>query len=149
MIPDAGLTADILVGYPSERERDFKATCRALKELEFNSTFVFKYSPRPPALSSYLVDDVPEETKKKRNTDLLALQKKISHQINKRMISTEQEILVEGKSRMSDKDLMGRTRNNTPCVFRGSEDLVGQLVRVQVKGASPFTLKAELIKEEQ
>ena len=103
------------------------------------------YSPRPPAVSSCLVDDVPEAVKKERNNDLLAIQKKISHEKNKAMVGSQQEILVEGKSRMSDKQLVGRTRDNTPCVFDGTEELVGQLVRVEVKGASSFTLKGELI----
>ena len=145
MIPDAGISADIVVGFPSEKEKDFEATQRAMAETEYNSAFIFKYSPRPPALSSCLVDDVSEKAKKERNQDLLSLQKKISHRKNKTMIDTEQEILVEGKSRMSDKELIGRTRNNTPCVFPGDADLIGQLVRVRVKGTSPNTLKGELL----
>ena len=144
MVPDAGISTDIIVGFPSEKERDFKATRSAMEEIGYNSAFVFKYSPRPPALSSCLVDDVTEETKKQRNSGLLAVQKKISHAKNKAMTGGKQEVLVEGRSRMSDKEMMGRTRNNTPCVFPGDESLTGQLVRVRIKGASPFTLKGEI-----
>ena len=147
MVPDAGLTTDVLVGFPSEKEPDFKATKKAMEEIGYNAAFIFKYSPRPPAISSCLVDDIPEEVKKQRNTELLALQKKISHEKNRAMIESFQEVLVEGKSRMSEKELMGRTRNNTPCVFPGDESLAGQLVRVYIKGASPFTLKGEIVNE--
>ena len=145
MIPDAGLSADILVGFPSEKESDHKATMKAMEEIGFNSAFIFKYSPRPPALSSYLIDDVDEDTKKKRNNELLEIQKKISHDKNKAMTGSVQEVLVEGPSRMSEKEFMGRTRNNTPCVFPGDENSVGKLVRVEIKGASPYTLKGEVV----
>jgi len=145
MVPGVGISTDLIVGFPSAKESDFKATYKAMKEVEFNSAFIFKYSPRPPAESSCLVDDVKEAVKKKRNNDLLSLQKKISHQKNRSMIGTEQEVLAEGKSRMSDKELIGRTRNNTPCVFKAGEDLIGKLVKVKIKGTSPTTLKGEIV----
>ncbi len=144
LIPDVGLSTDIIVGFPSEKENDFDATKRAMQEIQYNSAFVFKYSPRPPALSSSLVDDVPEEIKKNRNTELLELQKTISLEKNKGMIGSVQEILVEGVSRMNDKELIGRTRNNTPCVFPGVGESIGKLVSVNIKDTSPFTLKGEV-----
>ncbi len=144
MIPGAGITTDIIVGFPSEKERDYKATYKAMEEIAYNSAFIFKYSPRPPASSSYLVDDVPEDVKKNRNNALLGLQKEISTRKNKGFIGTKQEVLVEGKSRMSDKELIGRTRDNTPCVFAGGIELVGKLVRVKIKGSSVTTLKGEI-----
>ncbi|MBU1084478.1 MAG: TRAM domain-containing protein, partial [Candidatus Omnitrophica bacterium] len=104
-----------------------------------------KYSPRPPAVSSDLVDDVPDEVKRKRNQVLLSVQKTISMRKNKDMIGKPQEVLVEGKSRMSDKELMGRTRNNTPCVFPGEETLIGRLVNVNILDVSPTTLKGEIV----
>jgi tRNA-2-methylthio-N6-dimethylallyladenosine synthase len=149
MIPGAGLSSDIIVGFPSEKETDYKATYKAMEEIGYNSAFIFKYSPRPPALSSCLVDDVPAEIKKQRNNELLTLQKRISSEKNKEMVGTEQEILAEGKSRMSDKELIGRTRNNTPCVFPESSDFVGKLVKVRIKGTSPTTLKGELVSKEK
>jgi len=145
IVPDAGLSTDIIVGFPSEKERDFRATRKAMEEIGFNSAFIFKYSPRPPAQSSCLKDDVLEEEKKRRNSELLALQKKISLEKNKALIGTVQEVLVEGKSRMSDEELMGRARNNAPCVFAGGEELIGAIVRVDIKGTSPTTLKGEIV----
>ena len=144
MVFGIAITTDIIVGFPSEKKSDFEATFRAMEEIEYNSAFIFKYSPRTPALSATFVDDVSEEEKKSRNSVLLELQKKISHKMNKMMIGTVQEVLVEGKSRMSDKELIGRTRNNTPCVFPAEEDLVGKLVQVEIKDSSPNTLKGEI-----
>ena len=149
IIPDVGISTDIIVGFPSEKEKDYNATKKALEEIKFNSSFIFKYSPRPPALSSCLVDDVLEEVKRKRNNDLLALQKKISHEKNKSFIGSEQEVLVEGESRLSKKEVIGRTRDNTSCVFKGDKDLIGRLVKVRIKGTTPNTLKGELITDEE
>jgi tRNA-2-methylthio-N6-dimethylallyladenosine synthase len=145
MIPGAGITSDFIVGFPSEKEKDCNLTGKAIKEIGFNSSFIFKYSPRPPALSSYLIDDVSDEEKKKRNAVLLEIQKKVSKARNTEMINTVQEILVERKSRMSASEMVGRTRNNTPCVFLGDDSLTGQLVKVKVTGTSVTTLKGEMI----
>ena len=90
------------------------------------------------------MDDVDEETKKKRYYDLLAVQKGISLAKNREITGTEQEVLVEGTSRMSDKELVGRARNNTSCVFPGDKSLIGQIVRMRIKDASPYTLKGEI-----
>jgi len=144
IIPDVGISTDIIVGFPSEKESDYLKTRGVVEDVGYNSAFIFKYSPRPPALSACLVDDVPDEIKKERNNELLKLQKKISHEKNKAMIGREKEILVEGTSRMSGEDLVGRARDNTPCVFPGKTDLIGTLVRVRITGASPFTLKGSI-----
>jgi len=148
MVPGAGVTTDVIVGFPSEGEKDYNDTRKVMEEIGYNSAFIFKYSPRPPAISSCLVDNIPEEVKKKRNKELLDIQRKISHAKNKEMIGSVQEVLVEGKSRMSDKELVGKTRNNISCVFPGNSDLVGQLVSVRVKSASPHTLKGELVEKD-
>jgi len=141
IIPEVGLSSDIIVGFPSEKEKDFAYTVKAFEEIEYNSAFVFKYSPRPPAMASCLKDDVPEEIKKERNHFLLELQKKIAHKKNKSMIGTHQEVLVEGISRMNNKEVIGRIRNNTSCVFPGDDSLIGKFVNVEIKGTSPYTLK--------
>ncbi|MBU0682807.1 MAG: tRNA (N6-isopentenyl adenosine(37)-C2)-methylthiotransferase MiaB [Candidatus Omnitrophica bacterium] len=145
MVPDVGLSTDIVVGFPSEKEKDYKATYKALEEIEYNSAFVFKYSPRPPALSSCLVDDVAEEAKRERNNELLALQKKIAYKKNKNLIGTRQEVLIEKVSRMSDNEMVGRTRGNIACVVRGGENLIGQLVQVEITGNSAYTLKSACV----
>ena len=145
LVPGVGITTDIIVGFPSEREADYRATRKALEEVGFNAAFIFKYSPRSPALSSCLVDDVPGEVKKERNNELLDLQKRISSDRNREYKDSIQEVLVEGKSRMSDKDLIGRTRSNVSCVFPGDAGLIGTMVKVRVDSTSPFTLKGERV----
>ncbi|MFH1395174.1 MAG: tRNA (N6-isopentenyl adenosine(37)-C2)-methylthiotransferase MiaB [Candidatus Omnitrophota bacterium] len=145
MVPDVGLSTDIVVGFPSEKESDYKDTYKALEEIEYNSAFIFKYSPRPPALSSCLVDDVPEEVKKERNNELLALQKRIAYKKNKSLMGTRQEVLIEKVSRMSDKEMAGRTRGNIACVVQGDENLIGQLVQVEITGNSAYTLKGNIV----
>lgn len=144
-VPEGGLSTDIIVGFPSEKERDYEATRKAVEEIGYNAAFIFKYSPRPPAMSACLADDVPEEEKKRRNTELLALQRSISLKKNKEFIGRTVEVLVEGKSRMSGEEMMGRTRSNVTCVFPGGEDLIGKIVNVQVTGASPNTFKGEVV----
>jgi tRNA-2-methylthio-N6-dimethylallyladenosine synthase len=144
LVPRVSVSTDIIVGFPSEKERDFNRTVKAMEKIRFNSAFIFKYSPRPPALSSDLVDDVPDKIKKERNNALIDLQKGISAQINSSMEGEEKDVLVEGTSRMREDQLMGRARDNTPCVFTCDEDLTGRIVKVRVTGASVTTLKAEL-----
>ena len=148
MIPGAGISSDFIVGFPSEKERDYEETYKAIEEIGFNYSFIFKYSTRPPALSSCLIDDVTEEEKKYRNAGLLEIQKKVSKYRNKEMVDTIQEVLVESKSRLSDSEMIGRTRNNTPCVFPGNDDLKGKLVKVKVTGTSITTLKGEMLSDE-
>ncbi|KJJ83312.1 tRNA-i(6)A37 thiotransferase enzyme MiaB [Candidatus Omnitrophus magneticus] len=143
-LPDAGVSTDIIVGFPSEREEDFLATREAMKVIKFNSAFIFKYSPRPPASSSVLKDDVPSKIKEARNNELLDLQKKLAYDKNKMFIGSVREVLVEGKSKMNKKELTGRTLENVSCVFPCEENIVGKIVSVKIRDASPFTLKGEI-----
>ncbi|MBU1656908.1 MAG: TRAM domain-containing protein, partial [Candidatus Omnitrophica bacterium] len=145
MIPDVGISTDIIVGFPSEKGSDYAKTRKIMEEIRYDSAFIFKYSPRSPALSACLMDDVPDETRKERNNELLKIQKSISRAKNKEIIGSDREILIDGVSRMSNGELVGRTRNNTPCVFPGHTNLIGSFVRVKVTGSSPFTLKGEII----
>jgi len=84
IVPDHMLTTDVIVGFPGETEKDFEATKSLLKQVRFNAAYIFKYSPRPPAPSSKMEDDVPREVKEKRHRELLVLQKSISK--NKRIL---------------------------------------------------------------
>jgi len=149
LVPGVAISTDIIVGFPSERQPDYEETYKVMEDIKYNSAFVFKYSPRPPAVSSFLVDDVSEDEKKKRNNELLELQKEISLSINKSMVGSIREVLVEGPSRMSDKELVGRTRNNTSCVFPGGDGLAGKIVNVRIKDSSPYTLKGEIVVDDE
>lgn len=145
MVPDLAITTDLIVGFPSEKKKDFLSTREAMEKIKFNSSFIFKYSPRTPAASSKLKDDVPESEKKRRNTELLEVQKRISRAKNTEMIGTVQRILPESKSRLSEKELIGRTHNNTPCVFPGEEKLIGEMVEVRITDTTDHTLRGERV----
>lgn len=159
-VGDAGLTTDIIVGFPGETEEDFKATVSAMERIAYDGAFIFKYSPRPPAPSSMLPDDVPQEVKKERNQILLDLQRKISLNINKFYIGREVEVLVEGYDK-AKKNLTGRTPSNKMVVFPsrnaagentgkpsatesyGAESVeLGKVFKVKIKEAKENTLIA-------
>lgn len=144
MIPGLALSTDIIVGFPSEKRKDLDLTKRAMEKVGFDSAFIFKYSPRPPALSANLKEDVSEREKKRRNTELLELQRRISRKKNLEMVGTEQQVLVESVSRLSDKELTGRTRNNTPCVFPAPPEFLGKIVSVRIKDTTDNTLRGEI-----
>jgi tRNA-2-methylthio-N6-dimethylallyladenosine synthase len=92
-IPDCNITTDIIVGFPGESDKDFRDTFNIMKRIRFGSAYIFKYSPRPPAESSRLCDDVPLEVKKKRHSELLELQKDISKDISRSKTLDKIEVL--------------------------------------------------------
>ncbi len=128
-----------------------------MREAGFKNSFIFKYSPRPGTKGHELyADDVPEETKKRRNNDLLAVQTKVSLADHQRLIGQRVEVLVEGPSKSALKhatagpmQLTGRTRTDHIVVFDGNERLAGQTIQVDVHEASPFTLYGEVVTGEQ
>lgn len=138
-------STDIIVGFPEETEKDFENTYNLMKEIEFDSAFIFKYSPRKDTSAARLKDNVPIKTKKERNNILLKLQDEISLKKNKELISSIVEILVEGVSKNNKDRLMGRTRNNKIVVFTGSEDLIGSLVNIRITDSTPHTLYGEKV----
>src|SRR3989338_4890792 len=109
-VPEASITTDIMVGFPSETEKDFEKTVKIVKDARFDSAFLFNYSPRPPAKSSRLKDDVPKETKASRFDALLKLQCDISLSNNAPMIGKAVEVLVDGHNRKISSLVSGRTR---------------------------------------
>ena len=145
ILPSAGLTTDIIVGFPGEKETDFKDTCKIMKEIKFDGAFIFKYSPRPPAKAAEFKDDVPKEKKEERNQALLRLQEEISRKINEGLAGTDVEVFVESENKKDkEKSLSGRTRTNKVAVFGGDASLVKKIVNLRVKRATPHTLIGDL-----
>jgi tRNA-2-methylthio-N6-dimethylallyladenosine synthase len=142
-VREGSLTTDIIVGFPGEKDEDFKATFDLMKKIAFDSAFIFKYSPRPPATSSRSIDEVPTEIKKERNQLLIDLQKKISLNKNRLYLNRKVEILVEGYDK-SKKKLIGRTPSNKITVFNGEDKLIGETVEVEIKDVTENTLIASL-----
>lgn len=133
-VPDITLTSDIIVGFPGESEQDFEMTMKLLEEVRFDSIFSFKYSKRPGTAALKLSLQVPEQIKEKRLAEVLALQKSISLEKNKKQVGTVAEILVDSISKKGGK-LSGRTRGNKVVNVEAPAHLIGSLVRVKITSA--------------
>ncbi|HZV00845.1 MAG TPA: tRNA (N6-isopentenyl adenosine(37)-C2)-methylthiotransferase MiaB [Planctomycetota bacterium] len=143
-IPGIALASDWIVGFPGETEAEHEESLALLERVRFATSYVFKYSPRPGTPATRLEDDVPEAEKDRRCTRLVRAQEKISLELNKAAIGEELEVLVEGVSKKNETKLAGRSKDNRICVFTGSPELEGRLVRVKVRDATAHTLYCEL-----
>ena len=146
ILPDCGLTTDIFVGYHSETEEDHQMSLSLMRECGYDSAFMFKYSERPGTYASkHLPDDVPEETKLRRLSEMINLQNELSAESYKKDIGKEYEVLVEGFSKRSREQLFGRTQQNKVVVFDKGNHHIGEFVRVRITDSSSATLKGELV----
>ena len=144
IIPDCGLSTDIFVGYHSETEEDHQLSLDLMREVGYDSAFMFKYSERPGTYASkHLPDDVPEEEKIRRLNELISLQTEISAQQNKKDEGKEFEVLVEGFSKRSRSQLCGRTEQNKMVVFDKGNHHIGETVRVKITNSTSATLFGE------
>ena len=146
IIPDCGLSTDIFVGYHSETEEDHQLSLDLMREVGYDSAFMFKYSERPGTYASkHLPDDVPEEEKIRRLNELIALQTEMSAIQNKKDEGKEFDVLVEGFSKRSREQLCGRTEQNKMVVFDKGSHHIGETVRVRITGSTSATLFGEAI----
>ena len=147
IIPDCGLSTDIFVGYHSETEEDHQLSLSLMREVGYDSAFMFKYSERPGTYASkHLPDDVPEDVKIRRLNELIHLQTEMSAVANKRDEGKEFDVLVEGFSKRSREQLCGRTEQNKMVVFDKGNHHIGETVRVRITGSSSATLLGESLK---
>jgi tRNA-2-methylthio-N6-dimethylallyladenosine synthase len=142
LIPEVALSTDVIVGFPGETEDDFAATRALIAEIEFDSAFVFKYSPRPGTEAAGRPDDVPRAVKEARNQELLALQADVSRRRLERWIGRDVEVLIESRNRRGQ--LAGRARTNTSVVCDGPDGLIGEVASVRVRRVTATTLVGEL-----
>ena len=146
IVPDCGLSTDIFVGYCSETEEDHELSLSLMREVCYDSAFMFKYSERPGTYASkHLPDDVPEEVKVRRLNELIQLQTEISAQQNALDVGKEFDVLVEGFSKRSREQLCGRTEQNKMVVFDKGSHHIGETVRVKITGSTSATLLGVLI----
>ena len=146
IIPGCGITTDVFVGYHDETEEDFQQTLSLVREVGFDSAFMFKYSERPGTFAArHLPDNVPEEEKIRRLNELIALQTEISAQRNKEDEGREFEVLVEGFSKRSREQLCGRTEQNKMVVFDKAGHHIGERVLVRITGSTSATLFGEAL----
>ena len=141
IIPDCGLSTDIFVGYHSETEEDHQLSLSLMREVGYDSAFMFKYSERPGTYASkHLPDDVPEDVKIRRLNELIHLQTEMSAIANKKDEGKEFDVLVEGFSKRSREQLCGRTEQNKMVVFDKGNHHIGETVRVRITGSTSATL---------
>ncbi|MBO5989853.1 MAG: tRNA (N6-isopentenyl adenosine(37)-C2)-methylthiotransferase MiaB [Paludibacteraceae bacterium] len=147
IIPDCGISTDMFCGFHSETEEDHKETLSLMREVVFDSAFMFKYSERPGTFASKnLPDDISEEVKIERLNEIIALQTELSAESNRKDIGKTFEVLVEGFSKRSKEQLFGRTQQNKVVVFDRGECKIGDLVNVKVTSVTAATLLGELVK---
>ena len=148
-IPEAAVTSDFIVGFPGETDEDYRQTVDLLREGRFKNSFIFKYSPRPDTKAAELYeDDVPDEVKRQRNNELLAIQNQISLEDNQQFVGRRLEILVEGPSKVGRKQspngevvqLVGRTQCDRIVVFDGPKPLAGSIMPIEIEKVDGLTL---------
>ena len=145
IIPDCGLSTDIFVGYHDETEEDHQLSLSLMREVGYDSAFMFKYSERPGTYASkHLPDNVPEETKIRRLNELIQLQTEMSAIANKRDEGKEFDVLVEGFSKRSREQLCGRTEQGKMVVFDKGNHHISETVRVKITGSTSATLFGSL-----
>ena len=145
IIPDCGLSTDIMCGFHSETEKEHRETLSLMREVGFDSAFMFKYSERPGTYAAKkLKDDVPEETKVRRLQEIIDLQLELSRQSNEKEVGKTVEVLVEGFSKRSDEQFFGRSDQNKVVVFDKKQHQIGDFVHVRITGATVATLLGEV-----
>jgi len=147
--PNVALSTDIIVGFPEETDDEFADTLEMLKQVEYDEIFSFVYSPRPQTVSAKIYDDnVNGEIKKARLKEVQNLQREISLRKNRERIGNVEEILVDGKSRLKNGQIMGRTRSNRIVNLTGEETLIGCLLPARIVGATANSLLGEIVTAE-
>jgi tRNA-2-methylthio-N6-dimethylallyladenosine synthase len=156
-VPGASVSSDFIVGFCGETEESFERSVRLVERARFKNSFIFKYSPRTGTKADTLFnDDVPDDVKKRRNNDLLAVQTAISREDNRRLIGDTVPVLVEGPSKSAAPpiaaggitQLSGRTDCDRIVVFQGHERLIGQVIAVSIDDASAVTLFGRVVTTE-
>ncbi len=139
-VPGIAITTDIIAGFPGEDDDDYQCTVKALEEIEFDGIYAFKYSPRKGTKAYEMENNVPEEIKTERLSNILRIQEEITCKKNKKLEGTVQEILVEGLS-VTDKNMLtGRTRTNKIVTIINSHEKEGSLINVKINKARQHSL---------
>ena len=145
VIPDCGITTDVIAGFCGETEEDHRDTLSLMEKVGFDSAFMFQYSERPGTLAARKYkDNVPEEVKTRRLNEIIALQNRLSLQSNEREIGRTHRVLIEGVSKKNADELFGRASNNKVCVFPAGGHHIGEYVDVEVVSCTSATLLSRL-----
>jgi len=169
LMPDISIASDFIVGFPTETEDDHQSTLDLIRYCGFKNSFIFKYSPRPGTVAiDRFEDDVDEETKRRRNNEMLAVQQQVSTEHNSRLVGQTVEVMAEGESKLISRQkraasnvqlgwdrstavaeitttqLVGRTRGDQVVCFDGEASLKGQILKVKITRAQNLTLFGQL-----
>lgn len=141
ILPDCAISTDLFSGFHSETQEEYEETLSLMREVGYDSAFMFKYSERPGTFAAKnLEDNIPEDEKIRRLQGMIDLQNKLSEESNLRDVGKVFEVLVEGFSKRSREQLFGRTGQNKVVIFDKQNFKVGQFVSVRVTGATSATL---------
>jgi tRNA-2-methylthio-N6-dimethylallyladenosine synthase len=142
LVPGGAITTDMIVGFPSETDEEFKDTLLLTEKVRYDQQFMFMYSPRKGTVAADTMrNDVPMEVKKNRLQQLIDMQEAISLELNQAEVGRVHEVLAENFARRGEGELYGRTRTDKPIVFPGTDEMVGKIVAVRVEAAWKNTLK--------
>ena len=147
ILPDVGISTDIIVGFPGETDEDFRQTIDVMNRVKFDSAFNFKYSPRRGTKASEYDDQILEQTKQERLQEVIALQKRHTLERNIKLVGTTQTVLVEKESKMSSNHWAGRTDSNKWVIFSKGNVQIKEMTSVYIKEAKGITLHGELIQD--
>lgn len=139
-MPGVSLTTDIISGFPTETEEDHRMTVELMRQVRYDGAFTFKYSPRENTKAWEMTDDVPEDVKGERVFEISELQRRITLELNRNLIGTVERILVEGRSKKSDEEWMGRTDTNKTVVFPRTNEVPGEYVDILIQRCNSATL---------
>jgi tRNA-2-methylthio-N6-dimethylallyladenosine synthase len=145
ILPDAGISTDLIVGFPGETEEQFQQTVSIVREVRFAAVNTAAYSARPGTYAATRADQVPEEVKDRRLRELNAVVNEVATTVSRAMVGTVQEVFVEGPSSKDPAVLTGRARNNRVVFFPGDASLAGELVAVRIDDARTWTLRGECL----
>lgn len=146
-ISDISITTDILIGFPGETESDYNDTINLMKEIRFNDAFTYKYNPREGTEAYNFDDDVPEELKLKRLSEIIELQREISSEIKQEKIGSIVPVLAESVSKKNHQELLGRTEKDEMAVFPGNPDIIGSMADIELVSLAGNTFIGKEIKE--
>jgi len=143
--PDLAMSSDFIVGFPGETDEDFQKMMKLIHDVRFDNSFSFIFSPRPGTPAANLPDETPYDVKLRRLQELQAVINNNIKEISEERLGTVQRLLVEGKSKRDNGELMGRTECNRVVNFPGQERLIGQMVDVKITEAMAYTLRGEVV----
>ena len=145
MLPNAGISTDIIVGFPGETEYDFNKTIKAMEEVKFDSAFTFKYSTRKGTKASEYDDHINEKIKQKRLEQVIALQKSHTIDLNQNYIGRIENVLIEKESKRKDSKWAGRTESNKWVIFDKNQANIRDIVKVLITNSRDITLHGKII----